>query len=124
MPAGPQPRPKQPQPPPQRPYAGLPIDRDAITTVEDNPDFDDLILDDALYQELGITREELEEQRTATDADLVDPQGFNLGLEDASSLSDDVPMDIRLRLLDKDVFGPEVRMGRGAMGAWGACMHV
>lgn len=86
----------------------LPIDPNAKSRPQDNPDFDDLVLDEALYRELGITEEELREQRERTAADVADPEGFDLGFDDISSLNENVPMDLRLRLLDKGVFGPEV----------------
>eukprot|EP00955_Chlamydomonas_euryale_P056266 356365-Chlamydomonas_euryale.AAC.7 len=34
---------------------GLPVDMGAESKPEDNPDFDDLVLDDALYNELGLS---------------------------------------------------------------------
>jgi hypothetical protein len=45
----------------------------------------------------------------ATEAGEVDPEGFNLDFDDASSVSEALPLDVRLRLLDKQVYGPEVR---------------
>ena len=47
----------------------------------------------------------------ATDASWLDPEGFNVDFDAASALSDDLPLEMRLRLLDKNVFGPEVRGG-------------
>jgi hypothetical protein len=35
----------------------------AVSKPEDNPDFDDLVLDEDLYKELGISKEEIEQQR-------------------------------------------------------------
>ena len=37
------------------------LDPDAIARPEDNPDFDDLVLDEDLYRELGLSPEEIEE---------------------------------------------------------------
>ena len=45
---------------------------------------------------------------SATEATFQDPEGFNIDFDEASSLSDDIPLDMRMRLLDKSVFGPEV----------------
>lgn len=72
------------------------------------PDFDDLVLDEAYYKELGISPEELEEQRAMSRAYAADPEGFDLNFDDASSLPEDLPEDMRAAILNKDVYGPPV----------------
>ncbi|GAX77278.1 hypothetical protein CEUSTIGMA_g4724.t1 [Chlamydomonas eustigma] len=85
----------------------------AASKPEDNPDFDDLILDEELYKELGMSMDEIEQQKGATEASEVDPEGFNLDFDDASSVSEELPLDVRLRLLDKQVYGPEAAVFAG-----------
>ena len=57
----------------------------------------------------------------ATDASWLDPEGFNVDFDAASALSDDLPLEMRLRLLDKNVFGPEVRGGDGGAAGLKVC---
>ncbi|KAG1660240.1 hypothetical protein FOA52_007637 [Chlamydomonas sp. UWO 241] len=87
--------------------SGLPIDRDAVSRPEDNPDFDDLELDEALYDELGITPEEREDQNDLSDAQMLDPEGFNLDFDEAGGVGEDTPYGLQMQLLDKSVYGPE-----------------
>lgn len=76
-------------------------------------DFDDLVLDDGYYREIGITREEAEEQRQASASD-IDPEGFDFGLDGLSGLSDQVPEHLR-GLLEgtEETYGPQAMVMAG-----------
>lgn len=76
------------------------------------PDFDDLVLDEQYYRDLGITPEELEEQRAMTSAYGADPEGFDIDFDTASSLSEDMPEEMRAAILSKNVYGPPVSSAR------------
>jgi len=36
-----------------------------------------------------------------------DPEGFDMGLDGLSSLDPDLPLDVKMRLVDKNIYGPE-----------------
>jgi hypothetical protein len=72
------------------------------------PDFDDLVLNDEYYRQLGISPEELEEQRGMSSALGADPEGFDFNFDGASSLSEDLPEEMRAAIMNKDVYGPPV----------------
>jgi hypothetical protein len=76
------------------------------------PDFDDLVLDEEYYRQLGISPEELEEQRAMSRAYAADPEGFDVNFDDASSLPEDIPEEMRAAILNKDVYGPPVSAQR------------
>jgi hypothetical protein len=90
-----------------RPGRGARVLRAANRSAE--PDFDDLVLDDAYYRELGINPEELAEQQGMSSAYAADPEGFDFNFDGASALSDDLPEEMREAILNKDVYGPPVR---------------
>lgn len=42
-----------------------------------------------------------------TESTTADPEGFDLGLDGLSSLDPSLPLDVRMQLVDKNVYGPE-----------------
>eukprot|EP00798_Chlamydomonas_sp_ICE-L_P015898 gene15898-22032_t len=84
----------------------------------DNPGFDDIILDDALYSQFGMTKEQAM-QETPWAADKADPEGYDMdgGIDEdtlgplsdrSSSASGGAYDDATLAKLDRAVYGPEV----------------
>ena len=57
----------------------------------------------------GLSEEEIREQMDLTASSTQDPEGFDLGLDGLSSLDPDVelPLDVKMRLVDKNIYGPE-----------------
>lgn len=51
----------------------------------------------------------MDEQREQTRAAYTDPEGVDLTFDEASGLQEDVPPDLRAMILDRQVYGPEVR---------------
>lgn len=67
-----------------RPASRIATDRPDKQRPEDNPDLDDLVLDDAYYEEMGISREDVMEQLAWDPAD-VDPESYDIGDRPGSS---------------------------------------
>ncbi|MEW5310375.1 MAG: hypothetical protein WDW38_002181 [Sanguina aurantia] len=67
-----------------RPASRIATDRPDRQRPEDNPDLDDLVLDDAYYEEMGISREDVMEQLAWDPAD-VDPESYDIGDRPGSS---------------------------------------
>lgn len=81
---------------------------EVFAEVLDNPDFDDIELNDELYRELGLTEDEIEAQRMYSAYD-VDPEGVDLGIGSVSMPGDGLG-NLQEQKLGDDAYGPEVRM--------------
>lgn len=68
----------------QRPASRIATDRPDQQRPEDNPDLDDLVLDDAYYEEMGMSREDVLEQLAWDPAD-VDPESYDINDSPGSS---------------------------------------
>jgi hypothetical protein len=86
--------------------ADNPMDDDAL-----EPSYDDLVLDDEYYKEMGVTKEEALGEMEASAEDL-DPDGMNISFDDVAAVSEDVPESVRQVFESKDMFGPEVSPGQ------------
>lgn len=61
----------------ERPASRIATDRPDQQRPEDNPDLDDLVLDEAYYEEMGLTSEDVMEQLAWDPAD-VDPESYDI----------------------------------------------
>ena len=73
----------------------------------ENPDFDDVVLDDEFFEAAGLNREEIMKEITSTIAD-ADPEGMALTPEMFSQLSSSNPSKVREQAADLEIWGPEV----------------
>jgi hypothetical protein len=72
----------------------------------EEPDIDDLVLDDEYYRRMGITREAAQRQQAELSAS-ADPDAS--WLDGAATLAPDVPASVREQLESREAYGPSVR---------------
>ena len=71
-------------------------------------DLDSVVLDDAYYKEMGMSKQDIEDQQ-ALAADDIDPEAEDFKLEDLFSPREGTPQEIIDAYFNKDIYGPEAR---------------
>jgi hypothetical protein len=80
-------------------------DEEVPPWASDNPDLDEVVLDDAYYEEIGMTREQAMRQQQELMYS-VDPEA--MPLDEMASVSQDLPEEWRKAIENLEVYGPQV----------------
>eukprot|EP00775_Hariotina_reticulata_P003320 gene3320-3597_t len=85
-------------------------DDEAVAWAADNPDLDEIVLDDAYYEEIGMTREQAMRQQQELMYS-VDPEA--MPLDQMASVNEDLPEEWRKAIENLEVYGPQALLMAG-----------
>eukprot|EP00210_Caulerpa_lentillifera_P005454 g5215.t1 len=78
----------------------------------DIPDFDELVLDDKFYKEVGENREDIE-RNPPWSPEATDPEGYNIGFDEYIQNRNDIPNYVKTELKEAQYFGEPVILVAG-----------